>query len=164
MPYASAVIAIDPGPEQTAVAVMDRDSLHVWDFFIKDNLEVLDYLNLEGSNPRRLQHDIRIEMIASYGMAVGATVFETCVWIGRFMQAADPHQDRTKRIFRREVKMHLCGNATAKDANIRQAIIDKYESMYGSAVTKKGGMLYRASKDVWAAIGVGITAIEKERA
>jgi hypothetical protein len=158
MPYASTVIAIDPGPEQTAVAVVNRDSLRVLDFFIKDNEEVLMYLEV-----RSAASDIRIEMIASYGMAVGATVFETCVWIGRFMQAADPYQDRTKRIFRREVKMHLCGNATAKDANIRQAIIDKYESMHGSAVTKKGGMLYKVSKDVWAALGVGITAIEKER-
>lgn len=161
MPYASTVIAIDPGPEQTAVAVIDRGSLCVWDFFIKENQEVLKFLSREGC--RFSKADIRIEMIASYGMAVGATVFETCVWIGRFMQAADPYQNRTKRIFRREVKMHLCGNATAKDANIRQAIIDKYESMYGSAVTKKGGMLYKVSKDVWAALGVGITAIEKER-
>jgi hypothetical protein len=161
MPYLSTVVAIDPGPEKTAVVVMSRQGMHVWEFFIKDNREVLKFLSHEGC--RHSKADIRIEMIASYGMAVGATVFETCVWIGRFMQAADPHQDRTKRIFRREVKMHLCGNATAKDANIRQAIIDKYESMYGVGVTKKGGMLYRASKDVWAAIGVGITAIEKER-
>lgn len=159
MPYASTVLAIDPGPERTAIAVMDRHTLEVLEFFIECNKEVLYYMGLQDHR----DIDIRIEMIASYGMAVGATVFETCVWIGRFMQAADPHQDRTKRIFRREVKLHLCGNPRAKDANIRQAIIDKYESMYGVGVTKKGGMLYRASKDVWAAIGVGITAIEKER-
>jgi hypothetical protein len=102
-------------------------------------------------------------MIASYGMAVGASVFNTCVWIGRFTQVAlDSNATSVDKVFRRDVKMHLCGNATAKDANIRQAIIDKYESMHGSAVTKKGGMLYKVSKDVWAAIAVGLTAIDKE--
>ena len=159
MRYASMVVAIDPGPENTAYAEMHREDLSIVEFGIKPNKEVLDSLrgHLWG-------FDVRIEMIASYGMAVGASVFDTCVWIGRFTQVAlDSNATSVDKVFRREVKMHLCGNATAKDANIRQAIIDKYESMHGSAVTKKGGMLYKVSKDVWAALGVGITAIEKER-
>lgn len=105
---------------------------------------------------------IAIEMIASYGMAVGATVFDTCVWIGRFAQALDPKQEKTTFIFRKDVKMHLCGSMKAKDANIRQAILDLYQAKHGEGVTKKGGMLYKASKDIWAAIGVGLTHINNQ--
>ena len=158
MQYASVVLAIDPGPEKTAYAAISREDLSVYEFGIKPNEEMLDLIR------GFLCHvDVRIEMIASYGMAVGASVFNTCVWIGRFKQVAlDSKVNSVDAVFRKDVKMCLCGNPRAKDANIRQAIIDKYESLHGSGVTKKNGMLHKASKDVWAAIGVGLTAIEKE--
>lgn len=91
-------------------------------------------------------------MIASYGMAVGAEVFETCVWIGRFMQA---HPDlNMHRIKRGDVKMHLCHSMRAKDANIRQALIDRL----GAPGTKKNpGKTYGVSGDVWAALAVAVT-------
>uniref|UniRef100_UPI002B1CB0B9 hypothetical protein n=1 Tax=Pseudomonas marginalis TaxID=298 RepID=UPI002B1CB0B9 len=63
-----------------------------------------------------------IEMIASYGMAVGATVFDTCVWIGRFIEQAN--FDSYQYIYRKDEKMNLCGTMRAKDTNIRQALID----------------------------------------
>ena len=49
---------------------------------------------------------IVLEMVASYGMPVGASIFETCVWIGRFIQARKcPDYEY---IYRREEKMNLC--------------------------------------------------------
>ena len=159
MQYASVVLAIDPGPEKTAYAAINREDLSVYEFGIKPNEEMLNLIR------GFLCHvDVRIEMIASYGMAVGASVFNTCVWIGRFKQVAlDSRANSVDTIFRKDVKLCLCGNPRAKDANIRQAIIDKYEALHGGSVTKKNGMLHKASKDVWAAIGVGLTAIEKEK-
>src|SRR5689334_20143266 len=67
---------------------------------------------------------VAIEMIAAMGMAVGAEVFETCLWIGRFIELLGPA--RVTLIKRHEVKMHLCANSRAKDANIRQALIDRF--------------------------------------
>lgn len=74
-----------------------------------------------------------IEMIASYGMAVGKEVFETCVWIGRFRQIAESQDIEAKYIYRKDEKMNLCHSMKAKDSNIRQALIDRF----GEVGTKK---------------------------
>ena len=54
------------------------------------------------------------------------------------------------------------GQTKAKDSNIRQAIMDRYGSTREAAIgTKKNPQeLYGVSKDIWAALGVAITASE----
>ena len=61
-----------------------------------------------------------IEMIASYGLAVGKTVFDTCVWIGRFYEMSLPYVNKIEYIYRKEEKINLCNSMKAKDSNIRQ--------------------------------------------
>jgi hypothetical protein len=95
-------------------------------------------------------------MVASYGMPVGREVFETCVWIGRFQQSWR-YPEAVKLVYRRDVKLHLCGNSRAKDANIRQALIDKL----GPVGTKSApGPLYGVKSHAWAAVAVAVTAYE----
>ena len=58
--------------------------------------------------------------------------------------------------------MYLCNSMRAKDSNIRQAILDRYPTTGGGkcpqvGTKKEPGPLYGVSKDVWAAIGVGLT-------
>ena len=104
---------------------------------------------------------LAIEMIASYGMAVGREVFETCVWIGRFYQMTEPFHDKVRLVYRKDVKMHLCGTPRAKDENIRQAIIDRYGGKAEAIGTvKKQGPLYGVKSHAWAALGVAITAAQ----
>jgi hypothetical protein len=67
-----------------------------------------------------------IEMVASYGMAVGESVFETVFWIGRFYEASIREWIKCARVYRKDVKMNLCGQTRAKDSNIRQALIDRF--------------------------------------
>lgn len=74
-----------------------------------------------------------IEMIASYGMPVGKEVFDTCVWIGKFIQTAEDRKIQTKYIYRKDEKMNICNSMKAKDSNIRQALIDRF----GIVGTKK---------------------------
>ena len=72
--------------------------------------------------------DVAIEMVASYGMAVGKTVFDTCVWIGRFEQAARYYGANSvnKSIPRVDEKMNLCHSMKANDSTIRQALVDRF--------------------------------------
>ena len=78
-----------------------------------------------------------IEMIASYGMAVGKTVFDTCVWIGRFKEIAEHRHTETEYIYRKDEKINICHSMKAKDSNIRQALIDRF----GKVGTKKNPRL-----------------------
>jgi hypothetical protein len=106
-------------------------------------------------------------MIASYGMPVGAEVFETCVWIGRFAErwqhAYGYEHVPPRMVYRREVKLHLCGSSKAKDPNVRQALIDKWGGK-DKAIGKKAspGPLYGLTGDCWAALAVAVTAAETE--
>lgn len=140
------VLALDPGDMHTAYIDFDGERIHAKGFV--DNHEMLRLID-DGKFPCCLF--MSIEMIACYGMPVGRTVFDTCVWIGRYIQAAEyvalPH----RRVFRKDIKLHLCQSPRAKDGNVRQALIDKY----GDVGTKKSpGMLYGVSKHLWAALAV----------
>jgi hypothetical protein len=142
------ILAIDPGPEESAYVVMDSSS-RIYSFGKIPNLQMV---NQHGKPFDR----VVIEMIASYGMPVGREVFETCVWIGRFMEAFGA--ERCDRLTRIEIKSHLCHSAKAKDGNIRQALIDRL----GPPGTKRApGGTYGISGDVWSALAVAVTWMDK---
>jgi hypothetical protein len=104
-------------------------------------------------------------MVACYGMAVGREIFDTCVWIGRFSQCwKDAAESEAERLTRREVKLYLCNSVRATDANVRQAIIDRYGPDKKTVIgTKKApGPLYGVKADIWAALGVAITYAAKQ--
>ena len=117
---------------------------------IHDNAAVLQIIRESGADL------LAIEMIASYGMPVGREVFETCVWIGRMVETWR-QPERVRLVYRRDVKIHLCGTAKAKDPNIRQALLDKL----GPAGTKKApGATYGVSSHAWAALAVAVTVAD----
>lgn len=141
------LLAIDPGTLESGFVVFDGERVHRSG--VLPNEEMLRLL------PSSQSDALAIEMVASYGMAVGREVFDTCVWIGRFQQAwREP--GKVRLVFRREVKSHLCGSMKAKDGNIRQALIDAY----GVVGTKKApGPLYGVKSHAWAALGVAATVL-----
>ena len=144
------VFAIDPGT--TISGWVRYEDGRVVESGVTDNAELLQKIQFEG----RVIDLLAIEMIASYGMAVGAEVFETCVWIGRFIQA---WPGRHRKVYRMEVKMHLCKTSKAKDPNIRQALLDKVGP---PGVKRAPGPTYGVKSHAWAALGVAVTAAETE--
>ena len=152
------ICAIDPGPENSAFVRM-LDSVLTF-HTIKPNEEILTIL-LENTSKADV---LVIEMVASYGMPVGVSIFETVLWIGRFMQAAIGHVS-TERVFRKDVKLHFCGSSRAKDSNIRQAILDRYGSSRKVAIgtKKQKGPLYGVKKDEWSALAVALYYLDKLR-
>jgi hypothetical protein len=137
------ILAIDPGPVLSAFVVWND---RVVDSGTVDNLVLKDFFH---SRHEVIGADVMaIEMVACYGMAVGKEVFETCVWIGRFIEAWGREH---RKVYRKDIKMHLCQSMRAKDGNIRQALIDKH----GAVGTKKApGKLYGISGHLWAALAV----------
>lgn len=149
------IFAIDPGTTKSAYCIYEGGEIQ--EAGILDNEKVIEFLAHFFDSSCI---DVVIEMVASYGMAVGKEVFETVRWIGRFQQAS-PNPDDVVFVYRKDVKMHLCGSMKAKDANIRQALIDKI----GPQGTKKNqGPTYGISKDMWSALAVAVTYDEKVRA
>jgi hypothetical protein len=146
------ILAIDPGNSQSGYVLFDTSAQTVAGHIV-ENEEMMSLLR--GYN----QFDIlAIEMVACYGMPVGKETFETCVWIGRFYQryidgkglgaTASVHL-----AVRGSVKMHLCHSMRAKDANIRQALIDRF----GNPGTKKApGVTYGLKGHLWQAFALAV--------
>jgi hypothetical protein len=142
------ILAIDPGPTESAWVFWDGGRLH--SFAKGPNAAVIEVVKQAKGNAACV-----IEQIASYGMPVGAEVFETVFWSGRFAEAFGA--EYVHRVPRLTVKMHLCHNSRAKDGNIRQALLDRFGGK-DKALGKKAspGPLYGVSGDVWAALALAV--------
>jgi hypothetical protein len=155
------ILAIDPGTSESGWCLFDGDG--VLNSGVFSNARMLELVRAGASLNAVLPPPVTlaIEMIASYGMPVGREVFETCLWIGRFTQAwHDP--EAVRHVYRKDVKMHLCGTPKAKDGNIRQALIDLFPASGGGKTPQIGtkakpGPLYGVSTHVWPALGVAVT-------
>ena len=145
------VLAIDPGSEQSGYVLFETNNS---EFESKGNVLNGEIINVIENDV--IDH-VAIEMIASYGMAVGQTTFDTCVWVGEFRRAAKYRNLSNSLIYRKEVKMALCNSVKAKDSNITQALIDRYAPdtpNKGKGNATEPGFFYGFAKDIWQAFAV----------
>lgn len=150
------ILAIDPGNEQSAYVLMSDDYKPL-QFGKVDNAALL-------ASVESLTADaVVIEMVASYGMAVGEEVFETVFWIGRLFESARLTGHVPHRMKRMEVKMNLCHAANAKDGNIETALQDRF----GKRKSKKNPNEWFPpvgsgwADDVWQAYALGVTFLDQ---
>lgn len=158
------ILAIDPGNIQSGYVLVEHDGQEirkVLDVGKTTNERIVEKMMKDLP----LISDFAIEMVQSMGQTVGQEVFDTCVWVGRFWEVARYAYvgiSGKKTIYRREEKLYLCGCLSAKDKNIRQALIDRY----GVVGTKKNpGFFYvngtKFAKDMWQAMAVAVTYFDK---
>lgn len=150
------ILAIDPGPTRSAALVYDTSLATIRHHALWTNEELLERIRLHLGWP---VERVVIEKVEGFGMAVGAEVFETVFWSGRFAEAASPL--RVDRIGRKAVKAQLCGTHRAKDPNVRQALIDRFGG--STAIGRKAtpGPLYGIAGDQWAALAVAVAYAER---
>ncbi|MDY3987732.1 MAG: hypothetical protein UGF45_13255 [Massilioclostridium sp.] len=151
------VLAIDPGNIQSAYVLVETGTLRPVKFGKIKNEDLLELCY--SFNCENVGH-IAIEMVACYGMAVGKSVFDTCVWIGRFTEALSSLNIPVQYIFRKDEKMNICGTMKAKDSNIIQALIDRFAPITpnrGKGTKKEPGFFYGFHADIWQAYAVAVT-------
>ena len=154
----NAVLAIDPGTTESGWVAFQDGAI------VEKGIDANQAVLVRASAARSWGAHLAVEMIASYGMPVGREVFETCLWIGRFLQAAQPCE--THLIYRKDVKMHLCNSMRARDAHIRQALLDRFGPGREIAIGRKAsqGPLYGIKKHMWAALAVAVTFSDRSSA
>lgn len=148
------ILGIDPGNEESGWCLYHTDGA-VFGSGVKPNEIMLEEIRHSAADA------LAIERIASYGMAVGREVFETCEWVGEFRGVWRLRCKSAHLIYRKDVKMHLCGSPRAKDANIRQALIDLFGGKERAVGRKASpGPLYGIKSHAWPALGVAVTAAQ----
>lgn len=154
------ILAIDPGTTESGWVLYDSALCAVVEHATHPNENVRTMLHLLRRDVGLMVRPdvLAIERIASYGMAVGEETFETVWWSGRFAEAWGA---RLERVYRREVKLHLCGSVAAKDANVNQALRDLFGGSKAKGTKKAPGPLYGIKGDAWAALGVAVTVAGK---
>lgn len=151
------ILAIDPGNEYSAYVLLN-DDMSIVEANKVENLEMMNIAN--KLSIEELDMRVAIEMVACYGMAVGKTVFDTCVFIGQLKQIFFENGKKAEFIYRQDEKMTLCNSMKAKDANIRQALIDRYAKFdfkNGKGTKANPDTFYGFKADMWAAMAVAHT-------
>lgn len=156
------LLAIDPGTTESAYVVLD------WNYNILAHDKVNNAALLELIDTRKDISNVAIEMVASYGMPVGREVFETCVWIGRYMQECDRALDiKPDWVYRQQEKLNLCHCTRANDATIHRALVDRFaqfDKIRGTGVKNHPDVFYGFRADQWAAMAVGVTWLDAKHA
>lgn len=150
------IVGIDPGPVESAVVLFDGQKILHADEIASAGLT--GFIVMAGCA-------VACEHLQCFGLAVGREVFETAYWIGEIRHCCAMNGLDFHRVYRSEEKMTLCQNMRAKDANIRQALLDRFGGK-DVAIGKKAapGPLYGVTGDMWSALAVAITWMEMSKA
>lgn len=141
-------IGIDPGPTKSALVYLNGNNVRGC---IEPNHVVLSALEIVT----REDHLLAIESPEPFGKRVGWDIFETIYWTGRFYQA---FPFKAVRYGRGHIKTAITGRRSAKDSDIRSAMISRFGGSERVAIgnAKAPGPLYGIVRDMWQGLAVAI--------
>ena len=167
-------MAIDPGTTMSAYVVMNEDYVPLM-YGKKPNAEVLDMVKTA------LIDELVIECMEARHIeqgVIGDETYETCIWIGRFIQAAYQRIIAVHRVYRREERSCLIPSKRNKlpalpewagksaDAQIRAALIQRFavfDKKNGKGTRENPDVFYGFAADVWQAYAVGVVHIDRSK-
>lgn len=151
------IMSIDVGTEYSGYCILNSKTYALIDFGKVENECLLEKV-------KKLYYDVLVyEKFVSFGMPIGQSTIESIQWNGRYIQSALDVGAEVFPITRKMEKINICGSMKAKDANIRQALIDRFavfDFKNGKGTKKNKDWFYGVSKDVWSAIAIGVTYLD----
>lgn len=155
------ILAIDPSNKHSAWCLIRLEDLFPIEFGFAEEKEMKEIIREYQSK----ENYLAVENMECMGLAVGRSVLDTCILIGRFLECADSVEYADiQLILRHDEKMTLCGSVRGvKDANIIQALIDRFAPdapNKGKGNKASPAWFYGFRADIWQAYAVGITYYE----
>ena len=157
-------LGIDPGPKNSAytlIQALDMDRIRIVDKGIVPHDQLMLLLDDFTDDLTYEEMLVSIEGMQSFGMAVGASVFETCYNIGEYRLHCKRADMAHRIVFRQTIKLHHCKSVRAKDGNIRQALIDRFGE---PGVKAAQGILYKVAKDMWSSTAIAVHSFDEQYA
>lgn len=162
------IIAFDPGNEQTGWVVVLADNSKLLYKNKENNSECLTKLSIFLNKEKFNIVKVGIEYVSSYGMATNQTVLDTATFSGILACIFKINNIPCEFIFRKSIKMFLCGSVRAKDSEVNCRVREYVGEdntqkkpniwYWNESVEKYGGYKY-ANNDIYAAIAVALYLI-----
>lgn len=156
------ILGVDPGLRVSGYVLLAGTTVELSG--VLPNEELVDAVLPALCVPGTL---LAVEEIMAQGQHVGLDVFRTVRWYGRFEERWLRLGGAIRFVFRKDIKRHLIGTASGKDAQVRCALLDLWggeETALGprGQKVKKGqapirGPLYGVSSHAWSALAVAVT-------
>ena len=149
------IFGIDPGQNESGYAIIDDHwpDAGIIKAGVIDNVDIIDLIECGYVKETT---SVAIEMISSYGMRVGDSTFQTCVWIGRMAQACYAQGIEPVLIKRTDVKKILLPGKKANDSVLRQELIRRMK--WSADDVRKESKRIGLKSHAWQALAVAAAA------
>ncbi|MCH8613446.1 hypothetical protein [Arsenicicoccus dermatophilus] len=157
----SELLAIDPGSEQSGWVIIDTRTRRPLHHGKDTNQKILAIIRSYANTPPEQRAGVWIEKIGRMAGTAGESIFETCVWTGRFMHEAERLGLLVERVKRVPIKVHLRVGQKGTDTDVRRALVDRFapgEPRHGKGTKDEPGWFYGFAADAWQAYALAVYA------